>query len=146
MKPLICRVELLMFPLERQEAFLPLTSDIHPQLTSLATSERALTASHGRHTSQGWLWESWYCSGSEITAFLSTCQAPIRRSRLCPTEITSDKIKLKYPDISAPICFQCFLCFPNNFCAELHLPSLDEPPLLQNNSGSGVQGVCLNSF
>lgn len=41
MNPLICRVELLMFPLERQDAFLPLMSDIHPQLTSLTTSAGA---------------------------------------------------------------------------------------------------------
>lgn len=48
MNPLICRVELLMLPSERQDTFLPLMSDIHLWLTSHTTSERMLTTSQGR--------------------------------------------------------------------------------------------------
>lgn len=110
-----------MFPLERQDAFPALTSDIHPQLTSLTTCESADNFTWEAHEPDMALGKL-ICSGLEITHLLSTCQAPIPRSRLCPTEITSDKIKLKC--ISAPICFQWFCPFRTTSSVELHLPSL----------------------
>lgn len=63
MNALICNVELLMLPLERQDAFLPLTSHIHLQLTSHTAFEQLLTTSQGRRTSHRLHWKSWYDRG-----------------------------------------------------------------------------------